>query len=204
MQHVRPQASRPALGLVSGFRRASLLDIPFLFDLYLDGSSSGSFTDKHLSGRGHMVLLYELFRSIVKSRVSPGSAGEPRGLVRFVVYVQDGQETGFVRARDLRTPDGRTETTILTCAIARSLRGTGTGERMIRRFIDESPGTDRFVAHCNKYARAMQRCLKRLHFVRQPHHPPQECYVLDPHEVLHRQVLDAALARHFGALATGT
>ena len=48
---------------------------------------------------------------------------------------------------------------------------------MIAGFIADRPA-DEFIAHCAKYARAMQLRLKRFGFVRQAHHPPLERYVL--------------------------
>jgi hypothetical protein len=161
------------------FRRPTILDIPFLFDLFLDGSSSGSFTDKHLSAMGHVTLLLRLMREIVWTpHLQALRSTSVRDQIRFLIFLSEGQEAGFVRSKNRLRSEGLSEVTILTCAITPSRRGVGIGTEMLRQFLELQPDADRVVVFCNKYARRMQRCLKRLRFVRQAHHPPMECYVL--------------------------
>ena len=148
------------------FRRARLLDVPLLFELLHEGALSGSFTDAHLTNEGYPRLLLGLIRGVIASKREP-----------FLIFLRLGEEVGFVRSRTEVAPDGARRTTILLCAVRPELRGHGLGRSMIVGFIADRPA-DEFVAHCAKYARAMQLCLKRIGFVRQVHHPPLEQYVL--------------------------
>jgi GNAT superfamily N-acetyltransferase len=149
----------------SPFRGASLTDVPYLFHAILEGSLSGSFGDDHLTGRGHVRLLASLLRQVTFPREA-----------RIWMFSHAGEVAGFVRW-STRAEDSVERTTIRLCAVSPGLRGRGVGRAMLQAFVDANQGRD-VEAYCTKYARAMQRCLKRLRFVRQPHRPPLEHYVL--------------------------
>lgn len=140
---------------------AGLLDIPFIFDLILEGSFSGSFTDAFLKRKGYFQILILLLPSLhwlswlIKTRKR-----------ELLLFVKQEIPIGFIQIESTVASDGMPHRYIMTCAIVPKFRGHRYGREMISLLISQSlPGSE-ICGRCTKYARAMQRTFKNLHFVR--------------------------------------
>jgi len=158
-------------------RKAGWTDVPFLYELMLDGSLQGSFADRFLTARSHVALLRYLLRGVKSSRPLNGLDGlVEHARVTTLIFDTADRPLGFVRCGTWRSADGCFHAEILNCAVAASCRGAGIGGQMIRRYLERLPDDTEVTAHCTKYARAMQATLKRLHFKRQRAAGRLECY----------------------------
>lgn len=145
--------------------RAGLLDVPFVFDLTLEGSVAGSFSDQFLEvKKGPMKLLWMLLRDIVwKSWRIPSAS-----LAGWFMVRHGQKPIGFVHLYSTGESGADSAFELALCAISPALRNQGYGTAMIRAIIARYPPGTTVTVHCRKYARAMQHILKRLGFLRNP------------------------------------
>lgn len=143
------------------FVYAGLLDIPFIFDLVLEGSVSGSFSDSYLMRQGYLHILFLLLTSL--HSLSWICRGKKRELL---IFRKSTIPVGFIQIESMTMKNGNACRYIMTCAIAPLYRGSRYGRDMVELLIARSPMGTEICAFCTKYARAMQHILKNLHFVR--------------------------------------
>lgn len=143
------------------FVYAGLLDLPFIFDLVLDGSSAGSFSDTYLTRKGYVKILLlllsslRIFRWIFRSKQRD-----------LLLFVKNDVPVGFMQIESSIKPNGDAYRYIMTCAIAPALRGNRYGREMIELLVKRCHANTEICAVCTKYARAMRRTLMGLHFAR--------------------------------------
>lgn len=162
---MRDVPNHPRNGAVSlnkdyKFLKASLLDIPFIFDLIQDGSQVGSFAAQYLTSNGWVRSLRMLILDVLaphRNIEHPGYA------IKLLIFTLNNEEVGFMRI--FRFAD-RGIYGIDICAIAPAHRNQNIGSHMIRMFIEDLPSSAEIVTHCTKYSRAMQHVLKKLKFQR--------------------------------------
>lgn len=142
------------------FRRAGLLDLPFIFYLIFDGSVEGAFSERFLSGKGHVNLFIVLFANIV-----PFGKYFFGTLKRYEFFVfQKGQDG--IGCVGISTVPSTSDVVIRFFAIGHEHRAKGNGALMMRRFIEHLPADATVSAYTAKYAAAMQRVLTRTGFKR--------------------------------------
>ena len=143
------------------FVYAGVLDLPFIFDLVLDGSSAGSFSDAYLTRKGYTKILFLLvtslhvFRWIFKSKRR-----------ELLLFVKHDVPIGFIQIESSIKPDGDLYCYVMTCAISPQFRGNRYGREMLSLLMARCGAGAEICAVCTKYARAMRRTLMGLHFVR--------------------------------------
>ncbi|WP_211464422.1 GNAT family N-acetyltransferase [Collimonas silvisoli] len=150
---------------------ASILDIPFIFDLVVRGSLDGAFTDSFLSSTGYIAALLSLFASIrFFSKLQflwPRNKKHSKDVEReLLVCTYQGEPIGFLQIKTFQEKDGSVVKIIDKCAIKYELRGQGHGKNMINLFVAMQPANTKLIAFCNKYAQSMQRIFRRMHFRR--------------------------------------
>lgn len=147
------------------FRRAGLLDVPFIFDLMMEGSVAGSFSDRFLAVKtGARKLLWMLLRNIaLKSWRTPSTP-----LAGWFVVRSGQQSVGFIQIFSASEANVGSAIELALCAISPALRDQGYGTAVLRVIIASYPTGTTLTVHCTKYARAMQHILKRLGFIRNP------------------------------------
>lgn len=160
-------------------RPASLLDVPLLFDLMLEGAEQGAFADRFLRRTGSVHLLRYLLTQLLKHRLHtvrnwlPHRTDAPQAPEWQMILPADParptvEPIGFLRLRH----DATTGMKVLVLyAIAPPHRGQGHGTAVLRSLVAAQPSGTVLLVHCTKYARAMQHLLKKLRFARNPRAP---------------------------------
>ena len=150
------------------FRKAGLLDIPFIFELIQEGSLNGFFNDYLMTSKGYIFTLVELYLDVLR----PLRALLRKEDIKLLIFTLNDQDLGFIKIQFHFTG----EQEICLCAITPPLRNHNHGSQMIRMYLDTLPTGTVVIAYCTKYARAMQYVLKKLKFQRDKKSFPQECY----------------------------
>jgi hypothetical protein len=151
------------------FRKATLLDIPYIFNLIQDGSFSGSFTQFLMTSKGYYYILRELFPDVLK--LSQIFKTEKTSLFIFTL---NNDEIGFLK---IKTELGMGNVQIIElCSINPELRNQRHGSQMIHMYIESLPEGTEIIAYCTKYSRAMQHVLVKQKFKRDRKSFPLECY----------------------------
>ena len=143
--------------------KASLLDVPFIFDLMMNGSELGAFSDSFMKGTGGFHLFWWIGRGIFAQSRSP------KPLVNnadWHLISLKTKQIGFMKVETSYAPDGHAIKYISLFALDPKYRKQGHGTSLLKLFVDvQSKGTTIFVC-CTKYAKAMQRVCKKLRFIR--------------------------------------
>ena len=139
------------------FRKANLLDLPFIFNLLIDGSREGSFTDRFLTGAGTSSIFTFLFLRLFPFTASWGKFKR----FKILIFIKKQTELGFL----IFNVSGNIQV-IEFCAIEHEHRGQKNGTLMIKLFIETIPKNSEIAVYCTKFARPMQRVLKNLGFSR--------------------------------------
>ena len=143
------------------FRNASLLDIPFIFDLIQDGSQRWAFTEKFLTPKGWVEVLSMLILDVL----APHRYIEHGGYdIKLLIFTLNDEDVGFMKIKPRLTDRYIYEIDI--CAVAQEHRNQNIGSQMIRMFIEDLPSGTEIVAYCTKYSRAMQHIFKMQKFIR--------------------------------------
>lgn len=141
-------------------RAAGLLDVPLIFELIMEGSQAGAFTDHHLSHTGSPRLLFSLLGRIAAQRFLPDRA---RGGWQ-VIEGASGEPVGCLQTRQPRDASQPWDLALLSIIEAHRNRGLGT--QVVEHLLAELPPDRVLRVHCTRYARAMQHILKKERFQR--------------------------------------
>ena len=148
------------MGVELSYRDASLLDVPFIFDLMMDGAMNGSFSNVFIKCKGSPQLLWFILTGIISQKFFPKSS-----LVQFrwqLVLDATGKEVGFFKTSIEVAQIFHLE----LLAIVQNRRNFGIGTAVVRDIISKLSSEAHLHVHCTKYARAMQHILKRNNFSR--------------------------------------
>jgi hypothetical protein len=149
-------------------RKASLLDISFIFYLIMDGSFEGSFADFFLTSNGYFfALIYLLLAVLLPLRFL-----KDKKEGKLFIFTLNDEDIGFLKIKYL---DERTQL-IDMCAIVREKRNEKHGTQMIRMYLDNLRIRTEVIAYCTKYSRAMQHIFVKQQFKRDKNSYPLECY----------------------------
>ena len=151
-------------------RPASVLDIPFIFDLMMNGIELHVFGSRYLFGTGSVRLLAMICGGVMAGMIShtPNQG--------WMILSLAGADIGFMELAGVM--ETRDTTLISLFAIIPFCRNAGHGSRVLRLLVDAQPTGATLLVFCNKNARAMQHMLKKLHFVRNRQGGPLEKYTL--------------------------
>ena len=143
--------------------KASLLDVSFIFDLMMDGAELGAFSDSFMKGTGGFHLFWWIARGIFVQSKTPKPLANSTDWHTICLKTK---QIGFMKVTTSYAPNGDAIKYISLFALAPKYRKQGHGTAALKSFVDAQPkGTTIFV-HCTKYAKAMQRVLKKLRFIR--------------------------------------
>ncbi|WP_218509591.1 GNAT family N-acetyltransferase [Variovorax sp. dw_308] len=151
---------KSAVGVAS--RAATLLDVPLLFELMMDGSENGAFTDRFLTGTGMFRLMLLIVVGVFRSRWWLGS----RGLTAWTMLDAQGETIGFMNTKSGVDGKGAATTVLVHLAFKPEYRNMGFGAAAVKAFLAAQPDGAIVTVYCTKYARAMQHLLKTLRFKR--------------------------------------
>lgn len=139
------------------FRRASLLDVPLIFDLMSAGALTGVFSDAFVQRTGCVKLLGMILQSMACQYLPFNKASDY--YTWQIISSATGEDVGFAKVAKGVGPNGDTHLQLL--AVCPQHRNHGIGTAVLERVQGEVPNGAQLVVHCNKYARAMQHILKR-------------------------------------------
>lgn len=158
MQEVQTENANDKLSL----RKASVLDVPFIFKLMMEGSESGVFSDHFHVGAGGARLLWLVLSGVLNQKWS--LTAKP-GKFKWQVIVDSRQEEiGFLKVSNNDLSNGIQDLELL--AVSPGYRNRGIGTEVLHRLVADQPDGVLLRVHCTKYARAMQHILKRNSFKR--------------------------------------
>lgn len=153
------------LGDGYAFRKASLLDVPFIFELVMAGSEAGVFTPRYQRLGGYVALFKIVLLGVLRLQGMPGLTG--RDYRWWIIYHQDqDQELGCMQVFTEAPEQGPLHKHLMHFALADEHKGQGHGKRILQRFIALQPAGAVILVICTKQAKAMQHLVKRLHFRR--------------------------------------
>lgn len=160
-----------------GFRKASLLDVPFIFHLIVEGSETGAFPVTYSTAKGLPTLFAMLMRDILRPRSTLDN-----GIcdTKTLIFTQGGEDVGFLQTGCMGDKQSHV---IKCCAIAQQHRNQHHGSNMIRMYIESLPAVPEVVAYCTKINKAMPRLLKKLGFHKEKANSVYDCYRLKVTEV---------------------
>ena len=139
------------------FRKANLLDLPFIFNLLIDGSIEGYFTERFLTNAGTFDIFTFLFLRLLPVINRFGKFNR----YKILVFTKKQTDLGFVIINSV----GNIQV-IEFCAIEHEHRGQKNGTLMIKLFIESVSKNTEIAVYCTKFARPMQHILKKLGFSR--------------------------------------
>lgn len=154
------------------FRKASVLDVPFIFSLLQEGSFSGSFANFLMSRNGYFYTL----KSLLPEVLSPLRWFKKTQESNLFIFTLNNEDIGFIKTST--PPNAGQARAIDLCAIVPEFRNQKHGTQMIRMYIDTLPSGTEVIAYCTKYSRAMQHILIKQKFRRNRKSFPLECYQL--------------------------
>ncbi|MFC5475261.1 hypothetical protein [Paraherbaspirillum soli] len=143
------------------FRRANLLDLPFVFNLVYEGSREGSFSDRMLSATGYVYILRLLLSDVLSLPhfIKPKTSDS-----QLFIFELNQEAIGFIQIISDQSKAGLPQKTISMCSIAHAYRDQQHGTQMIRMFMETVPDGTEVIGYCTKYARRMQSVFKKLKF----------------------------------------
>lgn len=145
------------------FRGANFLDIPLIFNLFLEGSVDGAFTDRYLSGAGY----FKLFTWVINAVFEPlGWLRKHTSRTELRVIHRGSQDVGFVQLQHGTAPDGGAMLTLALLAVAKAAQNQQFGSWAVASIIREMPARTLLEVYCTKYSRAMQHVLHKQQFTR--------------------------------------
>jgi len=139
------------------YQRASVLDVPLIFNLMQEGAEAGSFSDAFVERRGSVKLLFFVLRSVLRQRFQFGKA--KARYEWLVIELPDGEAVGFLKLT--KGIGACLDRNLELLAICSAYRNKGIGSKVLEHVASEVPDGARLFVHCTKYARAMQHILKR-------------------------------------------
>ena len=145
------------------FRKANFLDIPLIFNLFLEGSIDGAFAERYLVGAGHLKLLMWIVKALCKSPRRPRTN---TAHTQLHVLHRGAQDLGFAQIQHSMELDGGTTVTLTLLAIAKEHQNQRFGTWAVATIIREMPAGALLEVYCTKYSRSMQRLLHTQRFTR--------------------------------------
>ena len=158
------------------FQFATLLDLPFIFELMMDGSEQGAFTEKFLGGKGGVNLFaYITFGILSKWKWNTKKELRPS----WILIKQAESVIGFMNIQTLQLQNDRPTKILGVFAVSPIHRGQGHAVGALRQLIGSQPSGTTLLVHCTKYARGMQHVLKTVGFRRnrRASHPAEEYWL---------------------------
>ena len=143
------------------FRRASLLDIPLIFQLMQDGAEYGSFATAYVERTGSVKLLAYILRSITLQHFQSIKLNVH---YEWTVILSADKDVGFLKIR--KCGGACKDRTLELLAIVPENHNMGIGTAVLNQLVAEVPIGGELYAHCTKYARAMQHILKKMRLKR--------------------------------------
>lgn len=143
--------------LVLSYRRASLLDVPLIFQLLQEGAEAGSFSDGFIARTGSTNLLGVVLRGVVLQYFQSSKLN-----ARYewqVISIPEGVEVGFLKVSNGLGAGKDSNLELL--AICVEHRNKGIGSAVLENIQSRVSAGGHLYVHCTKYARAMQHILKR-------------------------------------------
>ena len=156
----QPKPDRRALQL--SYKRAGILDIPLIFQLFQEGAEAGAFSDCFVTRTGSTQLFGTLLRSVVSQYFQSRKSN-----VRYewqIICNSDGVEVGFLKVRNGLGVCKDCNLELL--AICAEHRNKGVGSSVLENIQSNMSEGGNLYVHFTKYARAMQHILKRHHLKR--------------------------------------
>ncbi|WP_188701678.1 GNAT family N-acetyltransferase [Silvimonas iriomotensis] len=147
-------AARPSVELVA----ASVLDIPFIFGLLQEGSTTGVFSDRYLSSAG----IWRSFRSIALACVR--NAVRRRRVEGLWLIRGEDADHGFAWVQ--RTPDEQEVYCIDMISLDQQARGKGLGTAAVMALQQKIGPQASLIALCTPYAKTMRALLRGSGFKR--------------------------------------
>lgn len=145
--------------------KASILDIPFIYEQMMNGCELGVFSDQYLKGTGGVNLFWFILRGVLTQRRSTKPMAS--GFDWYIISTQ-AEEIGFLHIKTFQATDGRAMRHIALFGVHPRYQSQGHGTAILKLFIAEQPAGTTVLVNCTKFAKAMQRVLKRLRFIRNP------------------------------------
>lgn len=140
---------------------AGLLDVPFIYELALQGCEEGAYCEAYLSPGGRVSLLARLLKTALL-----GGKGLLRNLPesgRLLLLSQGQRAAGFCW---LLPAPGLSAARIDMFSLASPYQCGGGGTAMLRALLQALPAEHILLAECTPYAAGMKRLLKRNGFRR--------------------------------------
>ena len=150
-------------GMDLSSKRASWLDIPYVFELLMEGSFSGSFSDRFLQRKWWGKLFFYTLSLFFRHS---GWWGNNANVQRMWLIYDGNEQIGFYHLVSSKNENQQKELLINLICVSHSYRNQRVASRIIQRLIDHQPQETLMVVYCTKYARAMQRVLTKLKFER--------------------------------------
>lgn len=145
-------------------RKASVIDLPFIFYLMYDGSIDGAFTGSFVSRHGSVYLFSYLIRSFIPFK---SYLFKTLFIEEVFVYGDNQYDFGFIIT--ITEPQKNNEPkhiTICATAIKPQHRKKGLGKMMIKSFLESLDPNTEVHAYCTKYSKVMQIIFRKLKFIR--------------------------------------
>ena len=141
---------------------ASLLDLPLIYGLIVEGSARGIFNSDHGTKGGRVSLFKMLFKDIFRHPKLIGGKYSDR---KYYVFKQGEQEIGFVSIEIRNIADAQVECFICECSIIETHRQQKHGRELLRKTLELTPAATQVSAFCTTNATAMAALLKTHGFV---------------------------------------
>ena len=155
--------SKNCVGKVDfSLRKASILDVPFILNLVLEGAEVGAFSHRFLGLKGPQRLLWFVFTGVL---LSNRLFQKPPLIVSwYLIKGSDGEDLGFMKTTT--STDSHQHWHLDLLSIAPQYRNNGIGTAVTRGFIASAPDAASVLVSCTKFARGMQHILKKIGFHR--------------------------------------
>jgi hypothetical protein len=142
--------------------KASLLDIPFIFELLLEGAFIGSFSSSFMLPNGSVKLLFFSFKLWLNQFGWGRKSFHPKTLLMFT---KDKKDVGFVYLESVIFGGQKTNYLILSImSISKSFRSKKIGTNFIENLYQCIPPGSVIAVSCTKYSVVMQKILRKLKF----------------------------------------
>ena len=143
-------------------RKASLLDIAFIFELMLEGAFFGAFSDSFMQPTGSFKLLVTVFKLWFNQYRWLRIKYHPRV---FLMITKDKQEVGFVYLESVTFGVNKVNYLVLSLmSILKSYRNKNIGSDVVLKIYNAIPPGAIMVVSCTKYSVVMKKILKKLKF----------------------------------------
>ena len=148
-------------GVAPHFRKAGLLDLPFIFNQIMEGAVDGAFTERFLTAKGNLHLFRLLFLNLLPFNRLLGKYR----IYDFLMFQRGEDDLGFV---GIHTGHDDGNTTVGFYGIANEHRGKKYGSWMMASLIEYLPADARIAVYTTEYSVAMQHILLKAGFKRTP------------------------------------